>query len=117
MRILVRGTNWIGDAVMTMPALTKLRGLFPDAHITLQTRAWAEDIFRDSGLVDEILGVAPFFEQMKVLRRSRFDLAILFPNSFRSALEARAGGARRIFGFATEYRSFLLTDPVAMPSW
>ena len=117
MRILVRGTNWIGDAVMTIPALRKLRGLFPDASITLQTRAWAEDVFRDSGIVDDIIGVAPFLEQVRELRRSPYDLALLFPNSFRSALEARSGGAGRIFGFATEYRSFLLTDPVEMPVW
>lgn len=117
MRILVRGTNWIGDAVMTIPALRKLRGLFPDAHITLQTRAWAEDIFRDSGVVDEIIGVAPFFQQVGTLRKSRYDLAVLFPNSFRSALEARVGSVGRIFGYATEYRSLLLTDTVAVPSW
>src|SRR5688500_17968601 len=101
MRILVRGTNWIGDAVMTIPALRKLRGLFPDAHITLQTRAWAEDIFRNSGLVDEIIGVGPFFEQVRASRKSPFDLAVLFPNSLRSALEARLGQAGRSFGFAT----------------
>ena len=117
MRILVRGTNWIGDAVMTIPALRKLRGLFPDARLTLQTRAWAEDIFRDSGIVDEIIGVAPFLQQVQALRQSRSDLAVLFPNSFRSALEARVGGAGRIFGYATEYRSFLLTDAVAVPAW
>ena len=46
-RIVVRGTNWVGDAAMTIPALRQLRRLFPSAHITLATRAWAEGLFAD----------------------------------------------------------------------
>src|SRR5688500_19532449 len=110
MNILVRGTNWIGDAVMTIPAVRKLRGLFPDAKLTLQTRAWAAGIFRESGLFDEVVTPGSFIEQVRTLRKHRFDLAIIFPNSFESALAARLGRAKRIFGYASEGRSFLLTD-------
>ncbi len=46
-RIVVRGTNWVGDAVMTVPALRQLRRLFPNAHITLATRSWAKGLFAD----------------------------------------------------------------------
>ena len=55
MKIVVRGTNWIGDAVMTIPALRELRRIFPDARITLCTRGWAQGIFADADFIDEIL--------------------------------------------------------------
>ena len=117
MQILVRGTNWIGDAVMTIPAVKKLRQLFPDARLTLQTREWAEGIFRDSGLFDEIITPVGIVDQIRAIRNGQFDLAVVFPNSFKSALVARLGGAERIFGYASEGRSFLLTDPVQVPQW
>src|SRR6185295_19491173 len=53
-RIVVRGTNWVGDAVMTIPALRQLRRLFPEAHITLATRAWAEGLFADCDFLDDL---------------------------------------------------------------
>jgi len=55
MKIVVRGTNWIGDAVMQIPALRELRRVFPAAHITLHTRSWARGIFEDADFLDEIL--------------------------------------------------------------
>jgi len=102
---------------MTIPAIRKLRSLFPDAKVTLQTRAWAEGIFRDSGLVDEVIAPGSLFEQIRSLRERRFDLAVIFPNSFGSALAARLSGAKRRFGYASERRSFLLTDPIEIPAW
>ncbi|HEX9960073.1 MAG TPA: hypothetical protein VGB00_04025, partial [Pyrinomonadaceae bacterium] len=91
MKIVVRGTNWIGDAVMTIPALRELRRIFAGAHITLSTRGWAEGIFADADFIDEIL---PFdkannsfqtvFRQAKIWREKKFDLAVLFTNSFES---------------------------------
>ena len=44
-RVVVRGTNWVGDAVMTVPALRELRRLLPNAHLTLATRPWAKGLF------------------------------------------------------------------------
>ncbi|HUR97293.1 MAG TPA: lipopolysaccharide heptosyltransferase II [Pyrinomonadaceae bacterium] len=117
MNILVRGTNWIGDAVMTIPAVRKLRTLFPDARLTLQTRAWAKGILSQTDLFDEIVTPDGFFDQVGTLRKGRFDLAVIFPNSFSSALAVRMSGAGRRFGYATERRSLLLTDPVELPDW
>jgi heptosyltransferase II len=124
MKIVVRGTNWIGDAVMTTPALRQLRRIFPDARITLATRSWARGIFADAEFIDEIL---PFdkeknsfqtvFRQAKIWRERRFDLAVLLTNSFESAVLARLGGVARRFGYATEKRSFLLTESFAVPAW
>ena len=124
MKILVRGTNWVGDAVMTIPALRELRRIFPDAEIALHTRAWAEGIFRDAGFIDQILTfdktkskIKDALAQAKELRKHEFDLAVLFPNSFETALVAKLARIPRRFGYAKESRSFLLTDAVPIPAW
>lgn len=124
MKIVVRGTNWVGDAVMTIPALRELRRVFPDSHIALHTRSWARGIFEDADFIDEILtfdrgkfAFATVLEQSKVLRQRKFDLAVLFPNSFESALTAKLGKIKTRIGYAKEGRSFLLTDALPVPEW
>jgi heptosyltransferase-2 len=117
MRIVVRGTNWIGDAVMTIPALRKLRSLFPNSEITLQTRQLARGVFQNARFVDDIITPGSFLDHVRALRERKFDLAIIFPNSFESALIARLSGAKRSFGYAADRRSLLLTDAVPIPDW
>lgn len=120
MKIVVRGTNWVGDAVMQIPALREIRRVFPAAHITLATRSWAQGIFEDADFIDEIL---PFetddsiLKQAKKWRARKFDLAILFTNSFESALVAKLGKAKKRFGYAAEGRSFLLSKAFQVPDW
>src|ERR671929_2009635 len=90
-RVVVRGANWVGDAVMTVPALRELRRLLPHARITLATRAWAEGIFADADFIDDLLlleegrGVRSFLSQVSAWRARRFDLALLLPNAFEPA--------------------------------
>jgi len=122
--IVVRGTNWIGDAVMQIPALRELRRIFPSAHITLHTRSWAQGIFADTEFVDELLTfekseskIKDALEQAKILREKKFDLAVLFPNSFESALIAKLAGIPQRFGYAKDARGFLLTSAVEIPEW
>ncbi len=124
MKIVVRGTNWVGDAVMTIPALRELRRIFPDAFITLHTRSWAQGIFQDTDFIDEILpferektSLKTTLAQAKIWREKKFDLAVLFTNSFESAFLAKLGKVPRRFGYGKEARSFLLTDAVKMPVW
>ncbi len=123
MKILVRGTNWIGDAVMTIPAMRELRRVFPEAHIALHTRSWAEGIFRDADFIDEIIafdkdsGLEGIVGEARRIGQRRFDLGIVFPNSYRAAALAKIGGIKRRFGYAKEGRRFLLTDPVRIPEW
>ncbi len=119
-KILVRGTNWVGDAVMQIPALRQLRAVFSDAHITLCTRDWAKGLFADADFIDEILPITAnesVFSQSKKLREKDFDLAVLFTNSFQTALVTKFGKVKTRFGYANEGRSFLLTNPIAKPSW
>ena len=124
MKIVVRGANWIGDAVMTIPALRQLRLIFPDSKITLHTRNWAQGIFQDADFIDELLTYQPEKSALKTVRKQaniwrekKFDLAVLLPNSFESALLAKFGKVPARFGYAKEGRSLLLTDAVEIPVW
>ena len=123
-KILVRGANWVGDAVMTIPACRELRRVYPSAHITLFTRSWAKGIFEDADFINEILTfekseskAGDVFANAKIIKERNFDLAVLFPNSFESALTAKLGKIPRRFGYAKDARSFLLTDAVKIPDW
>jgi heptosyltransferase-2 len=115
-KILVRGTNWLGDAVMTIPALQRLRASFPHAHITLLAPPRAAEVLRGVTALDEIMlylrkeeGVKAFRATVQQLRRERFDLALLFQNAFEAALLVWLGGVPLRIGYATQGRGVLLT--------
>jgi heptosyltransferase II len=115
-RIIVRGANWIGDAVMTVPALERLRWSFPRSHISLLATPLTTGLFESSPFVDEVIeyrrkedGARAFIDAMKLMRARRYDLAALFQNAFEAALLAWSGGARRRIGFAAQGRGRLLT--------
>jgi lipopolysaccharide heptosyltransferase II len=121
-RIVVRGTNWVGDAVMTVPALRELRRLFPAAHITLATRSWAEGLFADAEFLDDLLihegsGLRSVVHQVRCWQKGGFDLAVLFPNSLESALVASLARVPTRIGYATDGRQRLLTHPLGLPEW
>lgn len=121
-RIVVRGTNWVGDAVMTVPALRVLRGLFPSSHITLATRGWAQGLFADADFIDDIQvhegsGLRSVVNQVRAWQKREFDLAVLFPNSLEAALVAALSRVPFRTGYATEGRQRLLTHPLQLPEW
>jgi heptosyltransferase-2 len=118
-RILVRGTNWLGDAVMTTPALLRLREKFPDAHIALLTPDKLRDLWLHHPAVNETISCAPgdgVFGIGKKLRPGKFDLALVFPNSPRSAIESWLAGIPLRVGYARPWRNFFLTQVVALRS-
>jgi heptosyltransferase-2 len=114
-RILVRGVNWLGDAVMTTPALLRLREKFPAAHITLLTPEKLKDLWLNHPAVDETISFVAeesVFSISRKLRAGKFDLALVLPNSPRSAIEVYLGGIPQRLGYARPWRNFFLTQAV-----
>lgn len=121
-RVVVRGTNWVGDSVMTLPALRALRRVLPEARITLVVRPSAQGIFADLEFVDELLiydrqNMWSVWRQIKEWRKRQFDLAVLFQNAFEAALIPFLASVPLRLGYATESRQALLTHPLALPDW
>ncbi len=115
-RILVRGTNWLGDAVMTTPALLRLREKFPAAHIALLTPEKLRDLWANHPAVNETISFTAsesVFVTGKRLRAGKFDLALVLPNSPRSALEVFLAGIPERTGYARPWRNVFLTQAVA----
>lgn len=121
-RVLVVLPNWIGDLVMATPTLRAARHLYPHAHITALVRSPIKPVIEGCPWVDRIATIRPRrkgradvrrtgpFNLARRLAAGRFDLAILLPNSFRSALIARLAGIPRRVGYDRDGRGFLLTD-------
>ena len=117
MKIAVFLPNWVGDAVMATPAVRALREHFASARLVGVMRPYVAGALEAAPWLDHTLLLdthGPWARHWPAvafaLRRERIDLAVLFPNSFRSALVARLGGCRRVLGYARGGRSWLLTD-------
>jgi heptosyltransferase II len=121
-RVVVRGTNWVGDAVMTVPALRELRRVLPGAHITLVSRPGTADIFVDADFIDELLvydrtGLGSAWTQASEWRRRGFDLALLLQNAFEAAAIAFLARVPRRVGYDADRRGKLLTQAIPLPVW
>ena len=116
MNVAVFLPGWIGDAVMATPTLRVLRIHFHDGHIVAVAKPQVADLLDGGGWFDEVLldrggpGIGDLASVAWRLRKRAIDIAVLLPNSFRSALAAWLGGCRQRIGYARYGRSFLLTD-------
>jgi heptosyltransferase II len=119
--ILIHSSNWVGDTIMSLPAIQLIRASFSSARITIIVRKHIASIFNKTGLVDDVIytptakGIDGLREELslhKVIKRNGYDLAILFPNSFISALRVFGCGIMGRIGYANEGRSILLTSSV-----
>ena len=108
--LLIRSSNWLGDAVMGIPAVETCKAGRPDARITILAPEKLAPLWRRVAAVDDVIGIKPGETPRQLARRIRhgFDVAILFPNSLRSALEARALRIPRIVGYPGHWRRRLL---------
>ncbi|HEY3863090.1 MAG TPA: lipopolysaccharide heptosyltransferase II [Verrucomicrobiae bacterium] len=112
--ILVRGVNWLGDAVMTTPALMRLREAHPDSRITILSPEKLAGLWEGQPFLDEVLtftGTEGVWRISRRLREGKFTAGLIFPNSFRSALELWLAGIPKRVGLARAGRSLLLTHP------
>jgi heptosyltransferase-2 len=118
-KLLVRGVNWLGDAVMTLPAIQRLRERFPQSRITLLTSEKLTDLWRDHGAIDGIISFVDtegLWSVAKKVRTGGFDTALVLPNSPRSALETWLAGIPTRVGYAGNWRHWLLTRSVKYPT-
>lgn len=117
-KIVLKSVNWVGDTIMTMPAIRAVRERFPAARITAIAPPWVAALLKINPDVDEVWEEdarkdwRAFARLARRIRAERFDLGISFPNSFASALLLWAGGVRRRVGYARDGRGLLLTDRV-----
>lgn len=116
-KILVRGVNWIGDAVMTLPALKSLRKAYTDAHISLLVKPSVAPVFEKNPSIDEIIlyqekGLGGKLKLAHKLRKSGFSMAILLQNAFDAALIAFLAGIPERIGYERDGRGMLLTKRV-----
>jgi len=123
-RILVRATNWVGDAVMSLPALQAVRRCFPDAFIAVLARPWVADLYAREPFADEVIpyhaargwrDLGGKWELARNLRAERFDCALLLQNAVEAAALVLAAGIPDRIGFDRDRRGPLLTHAIACP--
>ncbi|MGQ9571409.1 MAG: glycosyltransferase family 9 protein, partial [Thermodesulfovibrionales bacterium] len=90
--LLIRGVNWIGDAVMTLPAIRALRRSLPETKLSLLVKPWVSAIFEKNPDIDEIItyneihsGILGKIRLSRILSKKGFSCAILFQNAFDAA--------------------------------
>jgi heptosyltransferase-2 len=112
-RILIRSSNWLGDAVMSVPAVRAIKSGRPDAQITIAAPLQIASMWKLVLDVDAIISLPSkslLAAVGSIRRQPSFDAAILFPNSLRVALEARLSGVARRVGYRGHSRSWLLNQ-------
>ena len=115
--ILVRATNWVGDAVMSLPALRAIRERFPKARISVLAKPWVADLYGRESFLDEIIvysGQSPWHTGRQ-LRTRKFDCAILLQNAFEAAWIAWLARVPTRIGYKRDGRQLLLTKAVDVP--
>lgn len=123
-RVVVRATNWLGDGVMSMPALRQLRDALPHAHVAVAAPPAVGDLYRQPG-IDEVIpwtsgrgrtDVIGRWRCATRIRALRFDAAILLQNAFEAALVMWMAGVPLRIGYDVKGRGWLLTHPVPVPA-
>lgn len=121
-KILIRGPNWVGDAVLAIPALKAVRSNFPEAEITLLVRPWVAGLFTSAPFIDKVWTEAKpsrlgdWTRITRDIRALEFDIALLLPNSFESALMMFLARVPRRVGYATDGRTWMLTNSIDPPT-
>ncbi|MGH7781138.1 MAG: glycosyltransferase family 9 protein [Candidatus Binataceae bacterium] len=117
-RILIKEVNWLGDVVMSLPALRAIRRTWPRAHLAILIKRELAGFFEGAGWLDEVIpysvahGMRGLGDRRRIvgeIRSRKFDLAVLFPKSFESVLWTALARVPRRAGYAADGRGALLT--------
>ena len=116
-RILIRSSNWLGDAVMSVEAVRRIKRGRPDAQVTMLARSKLAEFWRTVPEVDDVIGIENGENAWQVARkiRTRFEVAILFPNSPRTGLEVWLARIPRRVGYRRPWRNFFLNQFIPEP--
>jgi len=123
-KILIRAPNWVGDNIFTLPAVHLLRETFPDAHLAVLVQSNLGPLWDIVPEIDEVItydlkggwrDLKSKWDLMRMLRKRHFDLGVVFPGSFESALWLCLARIPERWGYAEEGRSLLLTRAVRSP--
>ena len=120
-KLMLRAPNWVGDVVMSLPALQQLRKALPETEIVVVARNWVADLYAALGgtaLANRVLAHDPNDGRgalVRQLRAERFDAALLLPNSLDAAWGAWRAGIPQRWGYARDGRSPLLTRAIPVP--
>jgi heptosyltransferase-2 len=118
-KLLIRGVNWVGDSVLTMPAVELARKIFPGIHIGMVVQEKLRPLWEGYPFIDEVIayrkrkGPGALIDEMKLIKKlkdGKWDMAILFPNSFHSALTLFLARIPLRIGYDRDHRGFLLTE-------
>lgn len=115
MKILARAPNWVGDAILCIPALRAVRTRWPQAEISILAKRWVSAVYDGQGLADQLLVLDEATDPVKLLGAAKFDAAILFQNAFHAAWLAWRTGIPERIGYARDGRTALLTRPFPVP--
>lgn len=115
MKLLIRATNWVGDAIMALPALRAVRSRFREAEITILARPYVAEIYKGQGVSDDLMTVEPSKNVVSEVRARKFDAALLLQNAFEAAWVAWRAEIPERIGYARDGRSVLLTKAVRVP--
>ena len=113
-RIVIRGPNWLGDVVLSLPAVRDVRRAYPNARISVVARPSVAPFYEAVPEIDAVLEAQGLVREIRVLSGG-FDLAILLTNSIGTALFATMAGVPDRWGYATEGRGLLLTRRAPVP--
>lgn len=119
-KVLVRATNWLGDAVMSLPAVRAIREIFPHAHLAMVARPSVAELYTRETSVDRVIRydartVAAKRAFAAGLRAERFDCAILLQNAFEAAWMAWTARIPERIGYSRDGRRLLLTRAIGVP--
>lgn len=115
MKILIRATNWVGDAIIALPALRAVRARFRDAQITILAKSYIAAIYENQGVADQLMTLDSQRDVVAELGVQKFDSALLLQNAFQAAWVAWRAGIPERMGYARDGRSLLLTKAVPVP--
>ncbi len=124
-KIMVRATNWVGDAIMSLPAIEALRVRFPDTEIVVVAKPSVAELYLNHPALLRVITYDPdgehagrsgFSKFLEILRAERFDAAVLLQHAFHAAWIAWRAGIPVRVGYGTQGRGPLLTHPVVLPS-